>query len=153
MIELIVVVAITGLIATVTFLTLGRYRTGESVERSAEEIVAAIRSVQQRAITQEAGQAWGIRFMNATSGAPLLGTQSYTVFRGTVFTPATAERLYSLRSGVRFSDPVASSTKDLTFAAITGKPPALFSVTIVSPGSPPLSKQIIVATSGAISVQ
>lgn len=153
MIELIVVVAITALIATVSFLTLGRYRSGESVERSSEEIVAAMRAVQQRAITQEEGQAWGIRFVNATSGTPSLGTQSYIVFRGINFTPGSMDRMYTLRSGVRFTDPTASSTKDIVFAPITGKPSTFFSVVVSSPGTPPFTKQIIVATSGAISVQ
>ncbi len=153
MIELIVVVAITALIATVSFLTLGRYRSGESVERSSEEIVAAMRAVQQRAITQEEGQTWGIRFVNATSGAPSLGTQSYIVFRGISFAAGSTERMYALRSGVRFTDPTVSSTKDLVFTAITGKPATSFSVTVSSPGASPFTKQIIVATSGAISVQ
>lgn len=153
MIELIIVVAITVIIGTVAILGLGRYRTGESVERVSEEITAAIRSVQQRAITQEEGQAWGIRFINATSGAPSLGTQSYVVFRGTSYMTGTVERMYVLRAGVRFLDPTSSSTKDLAFAAITGKSSALFTITIASIGTPPFLKQIIVATSGIVLVQ
>lgn len=152
-IELLIVIAVIGIIGVVSVLGLGRYRSGESVESAATEIVAAIRSVQQRSVTQENGQGWGIRFINATSGVPFLGTQSYTIFRGPTFATGTPDRTFTLRSNVRFSDPVASSTKDLTFAAITGKPPALFSISLTSPGNSPFTKQITVAASGAISVQ
>lgn len=153
MIELIVVIAVIAIIGVTTVLGLGRFRSGKNVESAADEIAAAIRSVQQRAITQESGQAWGIRFTNATSGAPFLGTQSYTVFRGTSFTAGIPERTYMLRSSILFTDPVASSTKDLLFTAITGKPGTLFSVTLATPGSTPFTKQITVAASGIVSVQ
>ncbi len=146
LVELLVVVAIMAVIATVGFLGLANYRSGKNLDFTINEIAAALRATQERAITQENGKAWGIRFTNSTSGV-----QSYTVFSGTVFAPSGVDKTYGLRRGTRFTDPVASSTKDLFFQAISGKPSAYFSITLK--GDTTQIKNIIVATSGVISIQ
>lgn len=146
LVELLVVVAIMAVIATVGFLGLANYRSGKNLDFTINEIIAALRATQERAVTQENGKAWGIHFINSTSGV-----QNYAVFSGAVFAPAGIEQTYGLRRGIRFTDPSPSSTKDVFFQAISGKPLTYFSVTLK--GDTTQTKNIIVATSGVILVQ
>lgn len=114
LIELLVVVALTAILATVSFLNLKGFNVLNNLQRGGETVAAALRDARQRSITQENGMRWGVHFSNSSQG------QSYTLFSGPNFSSSTTKYPYALRRGVFFSNPSSSSSLDIVFNPLTG---------------------------------
>lgn len=112
LIELLVAFGILIIVSSVGFISLSRYKGGQDIELSMEEIISAIRDVQKRSITEQDGLEWGIRFDNASS--------SYEIWSGSSYASGTVDRLYSLKRNTVFGNP-STSTVDTIFSAISGK--------------------------------
>ncbi len=123
LIEILVVLGITIILATGGFLSLWNLKKHQSLRLSAESMVAFLRDVQQRSISQEGGLGWGARFYN-----PAVGRDSYWRFQGT--DPLMIDEKIALPSGIEFADPDVGSTKDVNFAKISGLPDAMTVVKI-----------------------
>ncbi len=114
LIELLVVIAITAALATVSFISVGNYGVSNSLQRTGESVVEALRNTRQRSISQENGLRWGMRFSNATSG------QTYTSFGGASYASSTSKNTYALKNGIFFGNPPASSSLEVLFNPVTG---------------------------------
>jgi type II secretory pathway pseudopilin PulG len=116
LIELLVTLGLIATIGATTFLYLGRYRNIKDLERSSDELLAVVQATQKRSITQEDGKRWGIRFVN-----PASGPDYYDVFKGLSYAVGTVSRTHYFRRGAYLLNP-ATSTIDITFDPISGKP-------------------------------
>lgn len=147
LIETLVVVAIIITISAVTMLGLSRYRLGQDLNRTADEIMATLRAAQNSSITQQDGKQWGVRFVASTSTG-----YYYDLWSGASYSTSSVVKRVLLRATVKFVDPVDGTFKDIVFLPVTGDASAYFSVTIASRGDPTVFKAISVDTSGVTSV-
>ncbi len=111
-IELLTAIAILVIVSAVGFISLSKYKGGQDVELSMEELVTVVRDVQKRSITERDGKTWGIRFSNASS--------AYEIWSGPTYASGTVDKLYSLGRNIVFGNP-STSTLDILFSAISGK--------------------------------
>ena len=114
LVELLVVIALTATLATFFFFNLSGYNVSNSLQRVGESVAAALRSTRQKSLSQENGLRWGMHFSNSSTG------QTYTIFGGQNFASSTFKNAYTLRSGILFGNPPASSSLDVIFDPITG---------------------------------
>jgi prepilin-type N-terminal cleavage/methylation domain-containing protein len=114
LVELLVVIALTATLATFFFFNLSGYNVSNSLQRVGESVAAALRSTRQKSLSQENGLRWGMHFSNSSTG------QTYTIFGGQNFASSTFKNAYTLRSGILFGNPPASSSLDVVFDPITG---------------------------------
>jgi len=126
MIELLVTIGIVAILSSVSFISLGTYRKKQNIERTLDEVVAAVQSTQKRSVTQEDGYAWGMRFENNTT------SHTYEIFKGSTYASSTSMSKLGLSRALQFMNPYASSTFDALFAPITG---ALSSKKVISVGT------------------
>ena len=112
LIEFLIAVAILVIVSGAGLIGLSRYKGGQDIELSMEEIISVVRDVQKRSITEQDGKQWGIRFVNASS--------SYEIWSGSSYASGTVDKLYSLRRNVILGNP-STSTVDTIFSAISGK--------------------------------
>jgi len=116
LIEILITVAILVTVSTVGFFTFTSYKGSQNVRLTMSELVAVIRDVQKRSITEQDGKRWGLRFINST------GTiHSYEVFSGVSYASGTVNSLYPLKRGVAFGNPGDGLNMDVIFSAISGK--------------------------------
>lgn len=144
MIELLVVLALMILIVLAMAFNLGGFNNKQSLELAVNSLVAVVREVQQRAVTQQDGQQWGVRFYNA------VGSDRYEVFSGSSYASGTLDKLYSFRQGIRFSEPTTSSTFDVVFNALTGKITNKKIVSLINNKSDGLVGDITLDTNGLV---
>ena len=116
LIELLMVIAIAAVLATVSFLSLSGSRASNDLQRTGEEVAAALRNTRQRSLSQENGTRWGMHFSNATSG------EIYTSFGGASYASSTSQNAYTLTNGISFGNPPTSTSIDVLFNPITGYP-------------------------------
>jgi len=126
MIELLVTIGIVAILSSVSFISLGTYRKKQNIERTLDEVVAAVQSTQKRSVTQEGGYAWGMRFENNTT------SHTYEIFKGSTYASSTSMSKLGLSRALQLMNPYASSTFDALFAPITG---ALSSKKVISMGT------------------
>jgi prepilin-type N-terminal cleavage/methylation domain-containing protein len=111
--ELIVVITITAILAAITVAIVPTVGRGRELEAERDKIVAYLRHARQKAVSQEEGRQWGVRFDNTQSATP-----KYMLFSGASFSSA-AETIF-LSSKVQFNDPSGGNTRDIVFVKITG---------------------------------
>lgn len=122
--EVLIVTALLIIISGGSFLTLVNYRRNQDIRLTAKNLVLFIKNAQARAISQDEGTEWGIRFQN-TSGA---GIDSYHLFSGPSYISSWTQ--VRLPSSVEFSDPTDGLNEDVIFSKITGLPGSSAVVTI-----------------------
>src|SRR3989338_5433970 len=91
LIEILVVLGISVILATGGFLALWNLRRHQALDLSAQKIVAVLRDAQARSIGQENGLAWGVHFENGAD------PDSYWIYGGD---PAVPAEKVSLSPGV-----------------------------------------------------
>ncbi len=143
LIEMLVVVAITAIFATMGFVFLGSYRGSQNLKKTLDELTAAVQATQKRSITQDNGSQWNVRFSNIAS----LGSQYFT-FSGASFSTTTVDRTYGLARGISFSNPFSSSTYDALFAPITGVLPEKKIISMIDGRGDGLVSDLVLSTSG-----
>ncbi len=109
LIEILVVLGISVILATGGFLMLWSFRSHQALSLSAEKIVAVLRDAQARSVSQEDGLSWGVHFEN------VVGSDSYWIFGGD---PAVPIEKVSLSSGVALDTPTAN----VSFFKVSGLP-------------------------------
>ncbi|MEK7479019.1 MAG: LamG-like jellyroll fold domain-containing protein [Patescibacteria group bacterium] len=147
LIEVLIVLAITGVLATAGFLNLTSFRASRSVRAHLEEAESAILDARERSRTQEEGYSWGMRFSNAPNA------RQYELFRGTSYATGESMREYRLSPPVLFSEPRAGSVFELAFSPVTGELPNAKIVSFVHPGTPSLVGDVIVGALGGVSTR
>lgn len=118
LIEILVVLGISVILATGGFLALWNLKKHQALQLSAEKIVAVLRDAQARSVSQENGLVWGVHFENSP-----VDPDSYWIFGGD---PAVPIEKVSLSPGVVLDTP----STNVTFAKVSGLPGALTAVKI-----------------------
>ncbi len=149
--EILISMMILAALGVVGVAYLGGYHRSASIESEAEKITAYLRQVQNKALSGEAitGEDptdWGVRFVNPTGGEGY-----YAIFRGSSFDPANSDETVYLPKEVLFLDPAASSTKDIVFQRVTGRPIATSTIILQSAANANLIRAISVNSLGQVS--
>ncbi len=136
LLELLIVMALVVILSTVGLLSLVGFRSQQSLRLAGQNLVTVLRDTQQKSVSQEGGQQWGVRIVHQVGGRDY-----YAVLSGGAETART-----TFPSNVEF----AASYPDLTFAKISGLPsaPATFIIRLVS--EPTSSVTINVNAQGVI---
>ncbi len=145
--ELLLVIAIIAVLATVSVLNLNGRRAHTELDGTAKQIASILREAEGRAVSQDSGASWGVHFENAAAGG-------FFALYATSYAP-NATRSYSrLPVSVRYapaSIPVGNSV-DVAFAQITGLPSGAASVTVESIGGTSESMTVTVGANGLVSI-
>lgn len=143
LIEMLVVVAMTAIFATMGFVFLGSYRGSQNLKKTLDEVSSLVQATQKRSITQDNGSQWNVRFSNTTSS----GSQ-YLSFSGASFSTSSVDRTYGLARGIIFSNPFSGSTYDALFTPITGALPEKKIISMVDGRGDGLVGDLILTTTG-----
>lgn len=148
MIEILVTMSIMTAVSVVGYLAFSNFRSNKNLELTANEVSSVLRATQKRAITQESGRAWGVRFFGSTSTTP-----SYQVASGTSYSAGAVDRTYYLGRNMLFGNPGGSSTLDIFFSAISGKLVQNQIVSLNTGRSDGFVNDIIVDKQGSITIR
>lgn len=143
--EILIVVAIMAALTSFGFVELSQFKSKQNFDTDAQSIVEVINSVQSKAIQQEGGTDWGVRFDNSTS-------TDYQIFQGSSYATSSVVSGQVLSSATIFTNPASGSYIDLVFAARTGLPKSGSATSVVIKKSSGSDLYIItVSSSGRIS--
>ncbi|MBI4993600.1 prepilin-type N-terminal cleavage/methylation domain-containing protein [Candidatus Wolfebacteria bacterium] len=146
LIELILVIGILGILGGIGFGVYYNFQTNVKVEEEANKIVEILRGTQQKAISGENLNQWGIRFVNSTS------SQYYDVFEGGNYLTGTSTERNYLPESVIFINPSTSSTIDTIFNIRSGNAATSSNIIITITSSVSSStKNITITPRGLIS--
>lgn len=153
LIELIIVIAIMGILAAVTYPDFFPSRYKYAVIKDAEGMVYNMREAVTNSQSQLYGYRWGIHF----GGSVSTGGYFYQLWYGTSTYPyGTVFNYVGLDSGISFSGLSLGSSRDLCFAQVSGPPvdcstgsSTSTAITITSTAG--ISKTITVNSNGSIS--
>ncbi len=143
LIEMLVVVAITAIFATMGTVFLGSYRGSQNLKKTLDEVASLVQATQKRSITQDNGSEWNVRFSNTTSS----GSQ-YFSFSGASFSTSSVDRTYGLARGIVFSSPFSGSTYDALFAPITGALPEKKIISMIDGKGDGLVSDLVLSSTG-----
>jgi len=115
LVETLIVVTILAGLVGFTFVELSKFKTRHSFDLDSESLVAALSNAQSKAIQQENGSAWGVRFTNGTQ-------DTYAIFSGTTFNTSTVVTEENLSAASVYTIPPSSSSTDVVFNKLTGAP-------------------------------
>ena len=144
--ELLIVAAITVVIATTVFLSLGGYRGRKDLDLTAEKAVALLRDAQSRAMRQASSTSWGIHFDNSST------TPSYSLFGGSSYATSAVSGFYRLPNFIIYATatvPSGSST-NIVFTQLTGSASASTSIKFFYTQDANASATIFISSSGAV---
>lgn len=142
LIEIVLVVGIIAVVGIVGFAGGTGARNKRAVEATANRIVAILRDARNRAITQESGQSWGVRFWNT----PV--RRGYEIWDGVSYAASVSRRFYSLDGNIGFGNP-ATGTLDTVFSQKTGFAENDQIISLLN-SSGELANDIIIRARGAI---
>lgn len=145
LIELLIVIAIMTILATVGSFSLFNFRAQNILNLSANEIISLLRNAQNRSITQENGDRWGVRLEN-----PSGQDDFYALFQGAIYSPANTVLRANLRPAVQFNDPSSGASKDIVFNPISGLPTVSTTVIISLKSNSSDTRTIIINANGRI---
>lgn len=149
LVELLVVVGIVVAIAGISILSLSGRSSETDLNNAVNQISVTLREAQSRSISQSEGTQWGVHFANTSAPTdPFYGmfSSSYS---------ALSEKTHNrLPNGVAYSPNTlaVSSTKDVTFSQITGRPSQQLYLDLYLISEPQISLTVTVATSGEVAV-
>jgi len=128
LIELLIVVAIMGVLVSIAVTTYSGVRSRKVFEGEIDEIVADLRLTMSRSLAQEGGEQWGVHFGNPAGS----GNDFYEVWNGLSYASGTIVNQIQLDVSVALTDPPSGGTKDVIFSKSTGLPTASFDVELMS---------------------
>ena len=148
LIELLVVLGLIVIASVAGFISISKYKGGQDLRLTTDELAAVIRDVQKRSITQQDGKQWGIRFSNPTSTA-----HTYEVFSGASYSTSTVEQTYFLKRDIKFTNPGDGSSIDAIFSAISGELSGDTIISLITKRGGDLVGDIIIDLSGRITIR
>lgn len=145
--ELLVVIGIIGVFASVAFLSLFGTRRQNDLNETSQKMAALLREARSRAVAQTFNAGWGVHFENGTATSPF-----YALFSAT-YSSTTTAGYYRLppRVGYASSSIAPGSFKEITFSQLNGLASASTSVNVYLLDNPAVSSSVNVASSGAVS--
>ncbi|MEK9154724.1 MAG: hypothetical protein AAB596_01490 [Patescibacteria group bacterium] len=144
-IELLIILGITVIIATTGTLRFFKYRVGQNLDLTAKEIAMVLRNAQNRSISQDDSDSWGVYFNNLSTN------DYYDLFKGASYDPANVVSRISLRSNIEFNLPSSGTTLTIVFSKFEGFPSASTTVRVNQESNPLDFKNIVINGSGQIS--
>jgi len=144
-IELMVVFAVTIVLASAGFLSILSYKNNQGVSSQSQEIATALRAAQNNSLSQESENRWGVYFENTSENGAF-----YVIFPGLGYSATTTYTKNVLPSNVKFITPALGTTSSIVFAPITGLPDSALSVKISLISNQNVSSTISVTTNGQI---
>jgi len=120
LIELLIVVAITTIIAGVGVSSYVNQQRTKLLDTTAQEIVGYLRYVQQKSIGQEGGNQWGIHFENPDPGDDFYALYTFDSIDSNCATSSPPIETGYLPSGIEFSSPPSASSTNISFNKLTG---------------------------------
>lgn len=114
--EVLIVIAVMIIVASIGMLNLGGYRNIQDLESDAKLIVSFMRDAQQRAIAQEEDSQWGVNFDNKS-----LEIGYFEVYKGTAYSAGVVYIHKSLHQEIEFTTPTRGSAAEISFKKITGE--------------------------------
>ena len=144
LIELIISVAILIIIAGGGIFVFYGYYERNELTVAMRGIIAAIRDVQARAITNESGTPWGIRFTNNAA------EYYYEIFKGANYAASGVVSTKYLSNRLIFTEPPSASTTDIIFDVRTADPLATGTVTVALKRNTSTWESVTVFDSGRI---
>lgn len=147
LIELLMVMTITVVLIGVSSVGLFNMRRKSDLDKTRDQIVASLGEARSRAINQDEGQSWGVRF---TNNSPT--STSYFSIYYSAYSAATEKGKYSLPQNVEFASATVpwGNSLNIDFAELTGKATST-AVPLLLRISPFTSSTITVSSSGIIS--
>ena len=115
LVETLIVVTILAGLVGFTFVELAKFKARHSFDLDSESLVAALSNAQSKAIQQENGSTWGVRFTNGVQN-------TYAIFSGTTFSTSTVVTEENLSAVSVYTNPPSSSSTDVVFNKLTGAP-------------------------------
>lgn len=148
LIELLIVIGIIGILASVTFLSLFGARKQNDLNGTSQNIAALLREARSRSVAQSLSTSWGVHFENSTATSPF-----YALFFSAEYGPTVTIGYYRLPSSVGYASLSipSGSFKEVTFSQLNGLASVSTSVSIYLLASPTNSSTINIASSGAVS--
>jgi len=111
--ELLIVVAITTILAGVGISSYINQQRAKLLNTTAQEIVGYLRYTQQKSIGQEGGNQWGVHFEN-----PASGNDFYALYTGITYSSSIETRY--LPAGIIFTTPATGASINISFNKLTG---------------------------------
>jgi len=148
LIEVLITVAIITAVSAAGYVAFSKFKGSQAVELTMNEITAVIKDVQKRAVTQQDGKQWGLRFTNSTST-----THSYQVWSGPSYASGTISRTYYLGRGTLFGNPADDLNVDEIFSAISGKLLETRVISLINRRKDGVVGDIILTSRGAITTR
>ncbi len=121
LIEILIIIGMVAVLASASFLGLAGFRTSQDLKSATRTLVAVLRDVQSRSMSQEDDKFWGLRVSQPTKEA--------AVFQGSSCAYATETSKTKLKNSLEFRVP-ASGNLDICFEKISGYSSAGSDVTI-----------------------
>ena len=115
LVELIVILAMTALLSTAGFLNLVSFKHNKTLILNKDKMVGYLQTAREKAINQEGGYKWGVRFDNTNSD-----NGSFTIFFGDTYSLSGKREMHYLNSGVKFVNPPSGQVLDVIFEKRTG---------------------------------
>lgn len=119
LVELLVSIALIGILATIGIVSLSNFSFRQEVDNTINGMAVLLRNAQNRSISQEDGQVWGVYFDN-----PIGSTPTYSLFFGATVPPPAGNIVakYSVSNKLNFKFPSLGSSYAARFGAVTGLP-------------------------------
>ncbi len=115
LIETLIVAAILIIMTTGAVLEMSSFKNKKTLDLDAQQIATALGNAQSKAIQQEGGSAWGVRFTNGT-------VDSYQIFQGLSYSTSSVVDSEQLGLTDSFTNPASGMNLDVVFNQRTGTP-------------------------------
>ncbi len=146
-IEILLVIAILGILATLGQMSYSVWLKKVQVNTSVEQIRSALIRTQQQAVAAEGGTAWGIH----------LEADRYTIFATTNYDPVSPLNKTKILTGVNILQPETSLSdgnvgysQNVVFEKFTGRTINTGTITVAVATDPTVTRDLIITFFGAI---
>ena len=141
-VEMLFVIAIMGIILSVTMYSYSTMRIKKQVEVAVDSINFRLEEAKTNALSGKGGASFGIQF----------GTSTYTYFKGSSYSSSDASNITTSISGAIISTNLTGAASSVIFTRITGVPQVTGTITITSTTNASTTAVITIGTLGDINV-
>lgn len=143
--ELIVIIALSALIFTLTYTTFASFSNMQALEKDTDVMISYIQKARNQTINSRNGNEYGVRFAST----------SVTLFEGTVYSAsATTSQVYTFSPKTQLSAiSLTGGTTSVYFEQLTGKPSATGTILFYSKANASTTRRIYLYGSGLTEIQ
>ena len=140
LVEILIVLAITTIIATISIASFVLFSKREALDASAQALSAGLRDARTETLASVGGSQYGIA----------IDTDRFTFFQGSTYNPAaTTNKVFTFSSYVRASSDIST----FVFQRVTGNSTASGTIDVYLISDPTIKRTIGVNATGLVSVQ